>query len=236
MSSSIVCKPVPLCFNPYVWLDGNDPSGNQIKPSDNSSQGTWIDKSGRGNHFTQTTGTSQPVFISSSLNSKSAISFNGSQFMKGPLLSSLFSYTMFTVHRSIDTANPQVVFSNGVTSANGQTMVAVAFVSTFKAGYLYGGKGWGQSTAAVNTNWSVSSLNCASNGGTTTYKVNNVTTTTSNPTLVQNAGATNSYIGMNENNSWGLNGTIAEVLYFNYAMTTAQSDTVYNYLANKWGL
>lgn len=63
--------------NLILWLDGTDPLGTGIIPSNNSAVGTWVDKSGNGNNATQAVGANQPLFKLNSVNGLPAISFDG---------------------------------------------------------------------------------------------------------------------------------------------------------------
>ncbi len=70
---SITCHPVPICFDPVLWFDGKNPTGNQVTPTTGASVPTWFDRTGRGNSATQATPANQPTFVSGG-----GLSFNGS--------------------------------------------------------------------------------------------------------------------------------------------------------------
>jgi hypothetical protein len=77
----------PLVYSPVLWLDAFNPSGNSnaVLPADGSSVATWVDKSASGINATQATGANQPVFSYTGLNSRPAMTFNGSSqyFLNG---------------------------------------------------------------------------------------------------------------------------------------------------------
>lgn len=68
---------VPGCV---LWLDGNDPAGDGIKPADGSSINLWADKSTKGYDFSQSSGANQPTFTLNAVNSLSSLTFDGDNF------------------------------------------------------------------------------------------------------------------------------------------------------------
>jgi len=58
-----------------LWLDGADPAGTGVPPTNGASVSTWRDKSGSGNNAS---GGTAPSFNASAINGIGAVSFNGS--------------------------------------------------------------------------------------------------------------------------------------------------------------
>lgn len=85
-----------------LWLDASDATSVLLNGSAVSG---WNDKSGNSRHFAQTSGVCQPTYVTSSINSKNIIRFDGTNdFMVGSsgcnnLLKNLGDYTILTVYK-----------------------------------------------------------------------------------------------------------------------------------------
>jgi len=85
---------IPGCV---LWLDGADPAGTGVAPSNGASVTTWVDKSGSGNSGT---GGTAPSYNSSGINSKGVVSFNGSTaYLNSQDLYSNRSFSIFMIIR-----------------------------------------------------------------------------------------------------------------------------------------
>jgi len=79
--------------NSVLWLDSTDSSTQTMNGSTVSQ---WSDKSGRGNHATQTTAASQPTRAASGINGRQTITFSGTTSVRVSLSLTL-PYTIVAV-------------------------------------------------------------------------------------------------------------------------------------------
>lgn len=79
-SSGSLLLPRDLANNVW-WYDGNDPIGNGSIVTSNTALSSFADKSPLSLPVTQATGAAQPIWKPNLYNGKSAVSFNGSQYM-----------------------------------------------------------------------------------------------------------------------------------------------------------
>jgi hypothetical protein len=85
-----------------LWLDASDATSVLLNGSAVSG---WNDKSGNSRHFIQNSGVCQPTYVTSSINSKNIVRFDGTNdFMIGSsgcnsLLQNLGNYTILTVYK-----------------------------------------------------------------------------------------------------------------------------------------
>ncbi len=197
-----------------LWLDGANPLGTGLLPSNGSVLPLWYDLS---TNFYNATGVNSPRYTSS------GISFNGSQYYTTNYTSYPSTESIFVVYRMNSVGNMSLVD----TSDNGGR----TFMSTVGNGpslakspnvlLLYG-------LNPININ-TTNIAECFYNtSGISIYINGNLSSSNStNPAFY--AGTT--YIGA-ENYV----GTILEVIIFNSVLTIADRQKVEGYLAWKWGI
>jgi hypothetical protein len=239
-------------FNPkqigglVQWIDATDPAGNGIVPSNGTSLTDWVDKSGTGNSFNQSTGANKPTFNTNQINGKPAVTFNGStNYMTGTA-------------------------TNFPLGSAGRTCFAVITISSLTQAYFYSS---GQATAAGRLSMGIFNggagvvyfLNFEMNGtgdtGNTSlstatpylYYFNSAAGALSSTFSTRIAGAdqtlTGSNVALNSAYTSGsaigcivtptvLNwpGQIAEIIFYNNSLSAAQVSLVNNYLKNKWAI
>lgn len=125
-----------------LWLDANQIAG--LSNDDPVAQ--WDDMTGRGNHFTQATAASKPLYKTNYLNSMPGLYFDGSNdFMYGPSLNLNANYqrTIMAVARLRHTTNRCPIFGWGSSSTNYFMIDANT--------YLTGGSKWGMYLPGGNT-------------------------------------------------------------------------------------
>lgn len=98
-----------------LWLDASD-LGTITKDGSNYVS-EWRDKSGNAKHFTQATGSAQPLW------SSNKITFDGSaDYMSNAALTSVFNintaYTIFTVFKLLANTTDQAIWKSRVASTN----------------------------------------------------------------------------------------------------------------------
>ena len=223
---------IPGCS---LWLDGADPAGTGVTPSNGATVSTWVDKSGNGRNGIQYSSFARPTFLTNSLNSRGGISFNAGSSQ---------CYQTATI-----LPTPRAVFVVGFTSDGGFCLSGIPTVNSGHPPYYisfardveYGVNNTSDTphstnvSTSYNTNYILTGLYTGStvsvliNGGTLSNSVAfSGTPKTPAVTLI----GINSY-----NGSLGaaLTGTINEFIAFNVDITTTQRQSIEGYLARKWG-
>jgi hypothetical protein len=229
-----------------LWLDGADSSAASMTLNGSLVE-TWKDKSGNGRDFTAT-GTARPTLTATAINSRSAVTFNGSSTtMTGntaaqDVIRNLAGYTVFKVLRTATVAVGErfafgvgitVLFRSGQTDSRssiggrrvgGDTLESVIGTS----GELTAGAAFVQSAVVNHTAQSLTGLR---NG--TTYAAD----TTYMAAGVSDNVASSVSVGTQAGGTFGFwNGEIAEIVVFNTALSTTDRSRVEAYLAAKWGI
>jgi hypothetical protein len=240
-----VASPLDIA-TPALWLDGADSSAASMTLNGSLVE-TWKDKSGNGRDFTATS-TARPTLTASAINSRSAVTFNGSSTtMTGNaaaenVIRNLAGYTIFTAIRTASVAGGER-FAFGVGSTvlvrtgqqdsrpfiGGRRLYADTLESiTDGSGALTTGATFIQ--AAV-VNHSSQSLTGVRNGAAFATDATYMGAGSS-----ENVAAVVS-IGTQAGGTYGFwNGDIAEVIVYPTALTTADRARVEAYLAAKWGI
>ena len=208
-----------------LWLDGKDPAGNGIIPSNGATVSTWFDKSGNGN-----SGSGNGTYSSSGSN----IVFNNTPYTlpTGTFISGSSSYSIFSIQSTNNASGIEYFFAFGPISS-GQHL---SFPHVSPNPYLsWAGNDYnftysmvsGQSFIAVN------SYNVSSN-----FKygyVNGNFDGSMSPSFARNTSTSPNTLGIGPNN-YPLNGTISELLIYPSFLDTGPRQQVEGYLAWKWGL
>jgi len=217
-----------------MWLDGADPAGTGVIPSDGT-LATWVDKSGNGRNGVQFSTFTRPQFVANSLNSRGGVSFNAA------------SSNCYQTQSVLPT--PVTIFVVGFTSDGGFCLSGIPnpnsghppYYVSFARDVEFGVNNTSDTaflanvSTSFNTNYILTGLYTGSdvsviiNGGTLSNTVSfSGTPKTPATTLI----GLNSYA-----NGLGaaLTGTINEMITYNTALTTSQRQQVEGYLARKWG-
>jgi hypothetical protein len=231
--------------NMTLWLDATTglfdaTTGGSAVTADASAVARWEDQSGNARHFTQSTSNDRPTLRTSVLNSKNIMRFDGSNDkLVGPNLSEFItasSYSMFVVGKATSIATNSVnSYTNAALYGDTGGFASIYFRSTGLVGaYNWDGadktatRSYTANTDAVfYSELSAGSIRCRLNGGTASATASGNT----------QGLATALQIGRQyNNNSYCLNGDIAEVIFFNAALSATDREKVEGYLAHKWGL
>jgi hypothetical protein len=225
-----------VSFNPasitgcQLWLDGSDPAGTGVVPSNGTVLTSWIDKSGNLKHAA---GVNSPTVVTSAVNSLSAVSYNGSSYSYSSIASGTFSSGMiiFIVYK----VNGSVTYCAPITRSIGNMGYPIDQYNGVR--YLYGsggGSSWSHASATSTTLFTQIIL---SSGGTTLSEYVNGTGATITGSFPYNDGASYVYIGTRDDKVTSFNGYMCEALAYNNAsMTVSQRQQVEGYLAWKWGI
>jgi hypothetical protein len=208
---------------------------------------TWKDKSGNGRDFTATS-TARPSLTASVINSRSAVTFNGStSTLTGntaaqDVIRNLAGYTVFTVLRTATVAaGERLAFGVGATVLfrigqqdsrpfmGGRRVSADTLESvTGTASDLSVGAAFIQTASVNHTSQSLTGLrNGATFASDATYMASGSS---------ENVASSVS-VGTQAGGTYGFwNGDIAETVVYNSAISTADRARVEAYLAAKWGI
>jgi len=229
---------VPNCT---LWLDSSDINGNGANVSVGSSVGTWIDKSGSGNHFTQATASNQPVYQNDTLFNKNGLSFNGANRYMVQSNTSLYAinssnYTIFTVHSFYDPSNGPG--QNDGTIYRGANVAAAVWFRQQgpNAANFYTDTNYisvyGSPTALSGS--SLSGISCVNTtaGSTAEGFINGVSAGTAN-----RGGTTNLALMLGTSPTLSneyFYGTLFEMMVFNRGLSTNEQQTIESYLTQKY--
>ena len=220
---------IPGC---QLWLDGADPVGNGVQPSNGATVSTWVDKSGNG--YNATTASSRIAgTYSTSLRAVNFVTSNTgyvTSYTAAPTNETMFVVTnnsSLTINNFIIIGGQSGARSLSVASTpNGLGSIgnlknAIAFLARTGAGTYTAG-----TTVMVTSQFTSSTNSISLNGGT-----------------AENGGApeftagTTTYLGVDTTSpNFYYIGYAMEILFYNSVLTTTQRQQVEGYLARKWGI
>ena len=228
-----------------VWLDAQDVDGDGSalnNPTDGTAVGTWVDKASiQGTQSAvQTTGTLQPLYYSNVLNGQAAIRFDGSDYLAAPDVA-LGPFTYFSVFKA--TTQYNMIYERGLNAAfnNGEFLYtdiveSVGIYRDTKRSGKNATPGWGNTSTFLLTENSFNGTHDSNslfiNGGQVTLSTADVLSDDPGTGIITDT----LYVGNRMDQTYGLNGDLAELLVFNRVLTNAERNTVGSYLADKYGL
>ena len=218
-----------------LWLDGSDNSTTNFTFSSGSVISTWNDKSGSGNHMTQSTVANQPTWVTNSLNGRGAVNTGTIGWMQNTTFAFPTTYSIFAVAYTTGTTVDNLLI---------RSMPGAASYLSFctKSGYNFdltgtSGGSWND-IAAYNAlpkinSWCIKELTNTGVGSNAITYVNGTSQTTKVGTDHTFTGI--SLAAINDGTSpW--NGYIAEVLIYSSVLSDTDRKSVEGYLATKWNL
>jgi hypothetical protein len=223
MSLVAICGSYITPFSPTsisglaIWLDGADPSGNGIPPTNGATVSTWSDKSGSS---MSGTATGTPTFVSGG-----GILFDAApnEYYTIPYSLTPSAETGFIVFKQTSsTASPQLLYA-----FNNGTREIVFFDNPTYSGHLF--------SAQVGVIAKVSFSNTGTNlfewtfNSTSSSAYSNGTAGTAGGGFAA-AAQTSMKLGSN------FNGTTYDFVIFNRVLTTTEIQKMEGYLAWKWGI
>lgn len=231
-------SPTPPLTNLILWLDGADPAGNGVIPSNGAAQASWVDKSGTGNTFSQANGALQPTYKTSFLNSKGVMEFTATSSQSfnasaGTSFPTTGARTLFVLwYFKTNGQYGSFYYGNNGNAANQFTLLKQTIPNwNCRVGASYSG-----GTNATST-WYRCVLNSNASTGSSDYTLD------VNSSSVSLSGAGGTINTTNSSPMVGgfaasnfLDGYIAEVLYYNSALNSGQVAAVNSYLITKWGV
>jgi len=208
-----------------MWLDGTDPAGTNVKPSNGATVSTWVDKSGTG---TNLTAVGTPTYTLSN----SSVYVNGGSYLQNTNFN-FTTYTLFIV--SVQTSGNGPLYTNNTTTGGYS-----GFFPNFNGSYYL---------VQADNNWIAAGGSPFANGTTYMYSIqydslNNInlwSTGSISPVITGTAGTItrNKFLLGNRNSSGyvdNMTGNIFEVIQYNTTLSTLQRQQIEGYLAWKWGL
>jgi len=234
MSIFSFTKPPLTIESTLCWLDVSVQS-SIIESLGKISQ--WSDLSGRGNHFTQSSGSLQPQLVGNSIYFDETTYFDCLTSLSG-LLSSNNSHTIFIVFKAIDptssTGTDFLFFNTNVSGADDG--FAIGYLSdvlrhpVVKSSVFYdkSNRLFGNTNIMVcNVTWDTSLLD----NNIYLNMINNPTTGTSTLAVT---GSTLTRLGSRNSTTSRFFGYMYEVIISNKLYTTEERNYISRYLGNKW--
>lgn len=225
----------PSAIATALWLDADSPSTITLNGSTVSQ---WSDKSGNGRHATQATATNQPTYVSSAINAKPALSFDGTNdflnLTDGTVPTGNTNYSMFVVQR-INVMADMMIFGRVGGAGGSGSACYLGVIGSNVFGNWWAGTGVGLGGAAGENNMysvvydnATSTLSSVRNG---LFLENFVVP------FVRNSLAAQQSIGGDivNNNRYG-NIAFSEAIVLHSTASVATRQTIEGYLAWKWGL
>jgi hypothetical protein len=232
-----------------LWLKGDGGAFTDLgvtQATNGQQVRQWNDLSGNNNHATQNTAANRPLFKANSANGQPGLRFTGDLFIDGPSpgIAATSSYTYFMAFRDTSMVN------GGINDGNGSFILdrttATNNLVSLKAvtGNLYGfqkrndaggGLGGPLSTTTINTNNKIIEMRRVFNTNyqliyngnlETTLTAGDGNTTPPNPRIGRHATIAGN----------GIRGFINEFIIYDFALNTAQTNIVNNYLSSKYNI
>jgi hypothetical protein len=219
-------------LSPVVWLDAADTS-TITESSGSVSQ--WNDKSGNGYNVTQGTGLNQPTTGSATINGLNVLTFDGSndRMLNSAVPSSSrpHSYVAVVKETAGQTATKSILNAEGFTTLQ-EMAIFFRTVSSIRRFEAFANGGFTSSIALTTTNTNIVYLKL--DGANSEIGFNNQSVAMNIAGTTRRAGL---YVGSNSAGTGeNFNGQIAEVFYFNSALTENQKRVLFAYLASKWAV
>jgi hypothetical protein len=217
-----------------LWMDGADPAGTGVVPSNGTVLTSWIDKSGNSKNAV---GINSPTVVTNAVNSRSAVSYNGSSYSYSSISAGTFSTAMniFFVYK----VNGSVSYMAPMTRGQGNNGSPIDQYNQTR--YLGGGSYNGYSSAWSHASATSTTLfsQIIQQSPSTTYNeyVNGSTTSSLSATgFSASDSGTVVYIATRDDKVTSFNGYMCELIVFNVMIGLTAQQRVEGYLAWKWGL
>jgi hypothetical protein len=236
-NSKITLRPIFLprsIAGIQMWMDGADPAGTGVVPSNGSVLSTWTDKSGK---LYSATGVNSPTVVTNAVNSKSAVSYNGSNYSYSTIAAGVFSTAMiiffvYKVNGAVTYTTPVTrgVFTNG-------SPIDQYNNTRFLGGNSYNGYTSAYSHASATSTTLFTQIIQQSPSTSYNEYVNGSTTSSLSVTgFSASDTASFVYIGTRDNKGTTFNGYMCELIVFNQLIGLTAQQKIEGYLAWKWGI
>lgn len=228
-----------------LWFDGADRStmfdadtGGSLV-ADGAAVGRWQDKSGFGNHATQSTANNRPAVTANAYSGRSALSFDGSNdsllssFNPSTSLGSSFTFVV-VLNRTSGGGTFPVVFGTDLGGTSAGRALFLLGTDNYKISYGQNGSDVnGTQAATAGTKFGAIITNSNSS---VEIRVNNAAAGSGTPASTGAITGTTFGIGQGGGGTY-FNGTIYEAMLFTRAITSTEVSTLFTaHLTPKWGL
>lgn len=226
-------RPRASGFNPksisglHAWYDASDAS--TITQATGVS--SWADKSGNGRTCSQATGANQPTYVLAGQNGRNVIDFPSATYTMttdGAVWALTSANTQFWSFQFPDTANNAGWYLYNST-VNKQRVLGLT-TSTVQP-LVIGNTNTG--IFPVSRRWYILSIVWA--GPSTSYRFNQSSGTTINPSATNSMGQTGQMYMCHSGSGTGLRGYIGEHISYDSQLSSDKVTSINNYLAKKWG-
>jgi hypothetical protein len=222
----------PLDFyRPADFTPGNVPTlqawykADALTLNDNDAVGTWPDSSGRGRDASQTTAGNKPTYKTGIVNGKPVVRFDGvDDFLTIAREITINDFTVFVVYRTSgnDVTVSSATLNNQFFAVDGSTNKYAFFDGANPVVHS-------DTLAASRTSWNDA---CAKRSGSTVSWFEK--------SVARNSGSANGttrfgMIGSVSNLAY-TTGDIAEILFYNSALSDTDRQNIESYLASKYGI
>ena len=240
--SKIITKPTQVdgCV---LWLDADD---KEAIVESSGAVSTWLDKSGNGNHASQSTGTKQPAYSDNGMNGRGIITFDASTYDTlnagdSSTIDVAGSITIITASRiaddiasgsDINTVHKDNQYSCRIQDVENGTITWADSQSWSYANFGFHSAGLYPSKTAIVTQMRDSSIATECSGYVNGKQVYNKSHGSGDITTT----GYDCYIGSYNNGGGWWDGQINEVLIYNRALSDTERQSIEYYLSRKWAI
>jgi Ca2+-binding RTX toxin-like protein len=234
-------------FNPthvsglQLWLDGSDSTtlfadvAGTIAITNGAGVALWQDKSGLGNHATQSTLANRPTWVNNGQNGKGVLSFDGSSDGLSVNLDFLVGVSHTAIINALTTNYSNIYGATNPVLGSNSLHVGFTNNSSYRMNY------WGNDFyPAISTSFNslaanILSYEWVSNATKTIYSNGSLEGTVLQPGIIdQLSGGGNIANNIVNQGYWG--GNMNELIFYNIALPTASRELLELYQSNKWGI
>ena len=208
-----------------LWLDGADPAGTGIAPSNGATVSTWVDKSGNGrNAVAGVAGTYSTA--------QRSIAFNGTNYYNSSYTAAPTNETLFLIFNLTTSSNNPFMIASS--TCGGRVASTYTTDGRFAAGQLC--VSWGGVTTDIITT-GVNTLGVVvTNGTNNSVSLHGALTLVGPVAGITYTAGTTTEIGGALGAQYLTTGYINEVIAYSSVLGTSQRQQIEGYLAWKWGI
>ena len=216
---------IPAC---ELWLDANDTNTITFNGSNVSG---WADKSGNGNNAIQPTSTNQPTYLTTGINNKGSLEFNGSsdRMVITSFANSVTQPNTIFIVATFDDVTVSHKLIDGYITTNLRNVLETTTTPEFQ---MWASNGVAGGTPVIDTTYL---FNGRFNTASSILRINGIQVATGNAGA-NNLGTKGLTIGARYNFINFHDGKISEIIIYNDLLSDTEINEVENYLTNKWGV
>ncbi len=220
---SVYGTPIPVTAGLQMWLDASafnaSDSNRAVTSNGNIYAKDWLDRSPNAIHVLQTTAANQPLYVGNALNGRSVMRFNGTNnFMTSPFAQISGDKSIFIVQSRAATTSGKEISSSATSGSffgNNVAMETVGRIGIAHDLQLNGNLGFPILKSLIRS------------GASETLRVDYNSVLGSAPDL-----ASGTYTISSQTSPFA--GDIAEIAFYNRALSDTERTQVESYLRDKW--